>query len=423
MIKIILILLALSLFLAVSAFAEEGTDFLGKPFPDFTVTDVDGNMFTLSEALNGHEAVVINFWATYCPPCIAEFPEVNAVYEEYKDKVAFIALSTYTADTDDVIKDFRQEHNLTLLMGQDKEQLFIHTHSEGIPTTVIVDRFGNAVFCQIGAFNSGDDLKRTLDTFLGDQYTETVVQHRIPKDTSTLAIPVSSARAIRFDHPNVIKASILLDGSEGSFDVCTVNERVVHLQIEVTEADVLSNVIFYNSVSGGTPLKDLYDPERGILSCEIEIPEDTGYVDVALLNNDTFYYGADDPDLIVYYLVPSVDGIASFQELLTQYGYAVVGIEYQDSEETPAAVSADAYIIHVADQDGNPVPEVIVNFCTDTACVPVTADANGTVTFTGTPDVYHVQVIDLPDGYSSDESFEMYTPKAYGEWTLRIRKD
>ena len=84
---------------------------------------------------------------------------------------------------------------------------------------------------------------------------------------------------------------------------------------------------------------------------------------------------------------------------------------------------ADAYIIHVLDQNGDPVPEVCVNFCTDTACVPCESDENGTIVYTGKPDVYHVQIIDYPEGYSCDESFEMYTPETYGEWVLRLTKD
>ena len=67
--KVLLILLALTLFLAVSASAEDGSSLLGKPFQDFTVTDIDGNTFTLSEALKDHEAVLINFWASWCGPC------------------------------------------------------------------------------------------------------------------------------------------------------------------------------------------------------------------------------------------------------------------------------------------------------------------------------------------------------------------
>lgn len=63
--NVLLILLALTLFFAVSASAEEESPLLGKPFPDFTVTDTDGNAFTLSEELKDHEAVLINFWATW----------------------------------------------------------------------------------------------------------------------------------------------------------------------------------------------------------------------------------------------------------------------------------------------------------------------------------------------------------------------
>ena len=116
--KVILILLALTLFLAVSASAEEESPLLGKPFPDFTVTDTDGNTLTLSEALKDHEAVLINFWATWCGPCRNEFPAINKVYEEYKDRVAFIALSKEPKDTNEIISSFRQENGLTLPMGR-----------------------------------------------------------------------------------------------------------------------------------------------------------------------------------------------------------------------------------------------------------------------------------------------------------------
>ena len=50
------------------------------------------------------------------------------------------------------------------------------------------------------------------------------------------------------------------------------------------------------------------------------------------------------------------------------------------------------------DQDGAPVPGVMLNFCTDAACIPRKSDANGTVSFDGAPDVYHVQLIKAPEG-------------------------
>ena len=89
-----------------------GTSFLGKPFPDFTVTDTEGNTFTLSEALKDHEAVLINFWATWCRPCNHEFPYLNEAYEKYRDRVAFIALSKENKDTTEKIAAFKKEKPL-----------------------------------------------------------------------------------------------------------------------------------------------------------------------------------------------------------------------------------------------------------------------------------------------------------------------
>ena len=195
--KVLLILFALTLFLAVSASAEDESPILGKPFPDFTVTDTDGNTFTLSEALKDREAVLINFWATWCGPCRNEFPAINKVYEEYKDRVAFIALSKEPKDSNEIISSFRRENGLTLPMGRDEDhKVYDYTEAKNIPVTVIVDRFGNAVFLRIGSFRTADDLRRTLDAFLGDQYTETAVLHSIPADHSMAALPVSPARAL-----------------------------------------------------------------------------------------------------------------------------------------------------------------------------------------------------------------------------------
>lgn len=420
--KILLILLALTLFLTVSASAEGESDFLGKPFPDFTVTDIDGNTFNLSEALNDHEAVMINLWATWCSPCRNEFPEVNEVYEAYKDKVAFIALSIESKDTNEKIADFRKEQNLTLPMGRDEDGLYVFTGQHGIPTTLIIDRFGNVGFCQIGSFRSAAELSRTIDTFLGDGYTETVVQYDIPKDTSTFALPVSAARALYIDNPEAQKAVIRAEGIETSISIYAVNSDVAHVRAEISAADAGCNMSFYNADTGFLDLKDMYDPETNTLVCDNEVPED-GYGMIALMDYDKATTEAGDPDLFQYYLVRTEADVDLFVEMLKVNGFEGVTCEYVSDEAAESGNTAEAYTIYVLDQDGAPVPEVIVNFCTDTSCVPCESDETGTITFTGNPDVYHIQVIDLPEGYSSDESFEMYTPKAYGEWTLRIKKD
>ena len=88
---IVIALLLLSLCLVPASAEDEFS--LGQPFPDFTVTDTEGNVFTLSEALKDHEAVLINFWAAWYWPCEDEIPFLNEAYEQYGDRVAFISLS------------------------------------------------------------------------------------------------------------------------------------------------------------------------------------------------------------------------------------------------------------------------------------------------------------------------------------------
>ena len=418
--KVILILLVLTLFLAVSASAEDGSSLLGKPFQDFTVTDIDGNTFTLSEALKDHEAVLINFWATWCGPCRNEFPAINKVYEEHKDRVAFIALSTEPKDSNDIIKAFRQENGLTLPMGRDEgHKLYNTLGTINIPVTVIVDRFGNTGFLQIGSFRTADDVSRTLDAFLGDQYTETAVLDSVPSDTSTVALPVSPARALRIENESAQKAVIRADGIP---DICfyVLNGNTAHVIAEITASDSTSDVIFYNSDAGFTPLKEMLDPERGVLAADVSVPE-KGYVAVALMNYSMVINGEEDPDMIQFYICRSAGELESYVGTLKASGLANVTVEYETDAD--AESSADAYIIHVLDQNGDPVPEVIVNFCTDTACVPCESDESGTIVYNGTPYAYHVQVIDYPEGYSCDESFEMYTTETYGEWIIRLHKD
>ena len=73
----LMLMLVLALTLYLGNAAADDTGILGKPLPDFTVTDSEGKTFTLSEALKEHEAVVITIWATWCGPCEREFPLLN----------------------------------------------------------------------------------------------------------------------------------------------------------------------------------------------------------------------------------------------------------------------------------------------------------------------------------------------------------
>ena len=84
----------------------------GSKAPDFTLKTATGEIFTLSE-LKG-QAVLVNLWATWCPPCRAEMPAIQKMYIEYKDR-GFIVLAVNLTYQDDpfAVVPFAEEFNLT----------------------------------------------------------------------------------------------------------------------------------------------------------------------------------------------------------------------------------------------------------------------------------------------------------------------
>ena len=421
--KFLVLLLSILLLAGIASAEEKDNDILGKPFPDFTATDTEGNTFTLSEVLKDHEAVLINFWATWCGPCRNEFPHLNEAFEKYRDRVAFIALSKEKKDTVEKIAEYRKANGLAFPMGRDEDlTLFKYLGGENsVPKTVVVDRFGNAAFLHNGVFTAADQVGRVLDTFLGDGYKETAVLDGIPQDTATRSYPVAAERAIYPDSGNCRKLILHMTTNPEPFTAYIVPDDSVRLRIEFTAEDPASSMI-YADLYQGKPVNvlSLLDPERGVFVYEQEMydaSDEDRYVDICLYDDSD----EEDPKMITVYLFRNEEDIGKMAEKMKADDAGELTWEYAEAEKTENA--PQAYIVHVVDQDGKPVPEVSVNFCTDEACTPKESDENGLITFDGKPYKYHVQIIDVPEGYSCDESFEMYTTPVYSEWTLRIRKD
>lgn len=415
---IMILLLVMALF--VGAAAAENTEVLGQPFPDFTVEDTEGNTFTLSEALKDHEAVLVNIWATWCPPCRGEFPDLNEVYQEYKDRVAFIALSSETSDTIPVIADFRKGMGLEIPMGREAGTgLTSYLSITGIPTTVVVDRFGKAVYMQSGAFAGAGEVKRLLDSFLGEKYTETSVLDRIPRDTTTRALPVSAARALHVENENARRLVFHAAYATGKdeYTAYVINDDTARLRIEISAADDPSGMIYYDGSMNDMP--SLLDAERNEYVYEQPMPsgEDGHYTSGVLVNKDA----DEDPDAIQVFLIAGEQYIEEFANELRSMGY-MVDWQYEEVKQ-PEQAAAEAYILHLVDQNGQPVSGVMANFCTNTACSTMVSDEKGIISVGGAPEDYHVQLLKAPEGYSFDQGFEMHTGTAFGEWVVLIRKD
>lgn len=113
---------------------------VGGPAPDFTLQLFDGGEVTLSE-LRG-KVVVINFWASWCPPCREEAPILEAAWEFYRDQgVVFIGVDWL--DTEAEARAYIQEFNLTYPHGPDLGSRIGRAYRiTGVPETFFISRDG-----------------------------------------------------------------------------------------------------------------------------------------------------------------------------------------------------------------------------------------------------------------------------------------
>lgn len=155
--------LLLVLLLTAGALAE---DFVGQLLPDFSVETTDGGTFTLSDALQEKEIVLVNLFATWCPPCRAEFPYLEEASGKYEDRVDVIALTVEPSDSLSVLADFAQGLGLTFPMGCDTDDLAALLRVMYIPTTVIVNRDREILAYEVGAKPSAEAFCTWFDSLL-----------------------------------------------------------------------------------------------------------------------------------------------------------------------------------------------------------------------------------------------------------------
>jgi peroxiredoxin len=113
--------------------------FVGKPAADFALKNLDGEPVHLSE-LRG-KIVVLNFWATWCPPCRDELPTFNKLAEQFKDKdVVFLGINDEGAGT---VKSFNKKNNYTFVTLEDKNDKVHQAYrATAIPSVFVIRKDG-----------------------------------------------------------------------------------------------------------------------------------------------------------------------------------------------------------------------------------------------------------------------------------------
>ena len=148
---------------------------LGDVMRDFTVTTIDGEKFTLSEALKTKKAVLINFWYSTCSPCINEFPFMDSAYQKYQDDIAVIAINNYAGDAEDDVKIFQSTMGLNIPLAKDYSQLGTAFNVNYYPTSIIVDRYGTICLIEVGGLTSEKPFIAAFDHFSATDYQQKLI--------------------------------------------------------------------------------------------------------------------------------------------------------------------------------------------------------------------------------------------------------
>lgn len=149
---IMILLFSLALGVGIDSSASNQTQdtgvVVGQSAPQFQLSNLAGETVSLDD-FSGN-VVVLNFWATWCPPCRAEMPGIQSVYETHQgDGVTVIAINAQ--ENIDLVSSFQEEFALTfpvLLDSNGQAMNLYQAHS--LPTTIILDRNGVVRHIQSG---------------------------------------------------------------------------------------------------------------------------------------------------------------------------------------------------------------------------------------------------------------------------------
>lgn len=123
--------------------------------------DLDGKILQFSDVKG--KLVMVNFWATWCPPCVAEMPSIQKLYNDYKDKMVFVLVSN---EDPKVIQDFIDKEGYTFPIYQQRTKSPKVFESSAIPATFVLDKKGGIAIKKTGAADwNSEKIRKFLDSF------------------------------------------------------------------------------------------------------------------------------------------------------------------------------------------------------------------------------------------------------------------
>lgn len=147
--KLIKRALALAVFFLLSATAVANES---QQVENFTFKDIDGKNHQFSEYRG--KWVIVNYWATYCGPCVAELPALNSIANRFKDKAVVLGMEAGETEVAELKQFITQKKISYPVIPTQDSTMFALGLLYGVPTTFIVNPDGKIVGSHMGAITS-----------------------------------------------------------------------------------------------------------------------------------------------------------------------------------------------------------------------------------------------------------------------------
>lgn len=137
---------------------------VGNIAPDFQLQSLAGQTVSLGNLQD--KPVLINFWATWCPPCRGEMPYLQEIYEEWSGK-GLVVLAINIGESSSTAEEFMQSNGLSFTVLLDTKRNVAETYNiSGIPTTFFIDKDGIIQDKVIGPFQNKTQIENRLSKIM-----------------------------------------------------------------------------------------------------------------------------------------------------------------------------------------------------------------------------------------------------------------
>lgn len=126
---------------------------------------LNSSKINLEDARN--EVIIINLWATWCPPCVAEMPSLQALYNDYGNQVSFYFVSNEKSET---LNRFMDRHSYSLPIFQPLEEAPAKLNSNSLPTTYVINKKGEILIKKTGVADwNSQKMRGLLDKLIAEK--------------------------------------------------------------------------------------------------------------------------------------------------------------------------------------------------------------------------------------------------------------